>query len=90
MIIEALLDLLFNIFKLLTAMINIPQLPSKVMEILDTLFGYIQAGLSVLANFIDLDFALLLFGIVIAVDIGVSIYHFVMWVLKKIPMLGIK
>ncbi len=90
MIIESLLNLLYNLFRLLTVAINIPEMPVDVFDVIESVFSYIQAGIGILANYVNLDIVFIMLGIVIAVDIGVNLYHFVMWVIKKIPMLNIK
>ena len=90
MIIQLLLDLIFGLFSVLTLPINIPSLPSSVSEMLNTIFSYISSGLSILAVYCDLDYLLLLLGIVIAVDIALSLYSLVMYLIKKIPFFGIQ
>lgn len=89
MIVEALMNLLLSVFRLLTSPINIPSMPEAVSGYLTDFLGYIQTGLQILAVFTPLEYLLVLFGIIIAIDVGLAVYHFVMWVLKKIPMLGI-
>lgn len=90
MIIKGLLDVLVRVFSALTSAINIPQLPEEVHQYIETLLGYIKVGIALLANYTHIEFLLVLFGLVLAVDLGVAVYHFVMWVLRKIPMLGIE
>lgn len=89
MIIELLLDMLYGIFSLLTTPINIPQLPETVHTYLTQFFDYLEMGAGILANYSHFSYLMTLFGIIIAVDIGIKLYHFVMWILRKIPMLGI-
>lgn len=88
MIIEMLLSALFNVFKLLTTPINIPPLPDSVQGYLDTAMQYVSAGAGVLANYTHLSYLLILLGVIVAIDVGVAVYHFVMWVIRKIPMLS--
>lgn len=89
MIIEMILDALFNVFELLTTPINIPQFPAEVSSLLNSAFTYISSGIGILANYTHLSYLLVLLGIIVGIDVGISIYHFVMWVLKKIPLLGV-
>lgn len=89
MIIEALMNLLLKLFGLLTSAINIPSLPTSVSTFMTDALSYIKTGLQLLAVYTNLEYLLILFGLIIAIDIGIAVYHFVMWVLKKIPMLGI-
>ncbi len=90
MIVEALMNLLLNVFSLLTSPINIPKMPDEVATYLSSFLEYLETGLQILAVYTPLEYLLVLFGIIIAIDVGLAVYHFVMWVLKKIPMLGIK
>lgn len=89
MIIEMLLDMLYGIFTLLTRPINLPKFPPQANEYLTSFFEYLTAGASILANYTPFAYIMVLFGVIIAVDIGIKLYHFIMWILKKIPMLGI-
>ena len=43
-----------------------------------------------MANYTDITYLFTLMSIIIAVDVGISIYKIVMWALRKIPMLGIE
>lgn len=89
MIVEALMNLLLSVFRLLTSPINIPSMPDEVATYLANFLEYIEMGLRIVAVYTPLEYLLVLFGIIIAIDVGLAVYHFVMWVLKKIPMLGI-
>ena len=89
MIIEMFLNVLYSIFSLLTSPINIPSLPDNVHNILTDIFSYVSAGVGILANYTDISYLLVLLGLVVAIDIGISIYHFVMWVIRKIPVASI-
>lgn len=90
MIIKALMELVYNLFALLTTPINIPGLPDGVADMISSALEYIRTGLMLLANWTDLGYLLTLFALVVAVDAGLLLYKLVMWVLAKIPMLGIK
>lgn len=90
MIIEALLNVLYTAFRLLLMPIDIPNLPPEVQQTISEIFTYISGGLGILGEFLDLDYLLTLFGLVLAVDIGMMLYKLVMFVMRKIPFLGIK
>lgn len=89
MIIELLLDVIYNIMSKLMVL-NIPDLPTEVHGYIDTAFDYIVAGAGVVANYVPLDYLMILFTVLLAIDAGILVYHLVMWVLRKIPMLGIE
>ena len=90
MIIKGLMTLLYNVFSALTSAINIPQLPDELHSFISDFMEYLQTGLQILAVYTHLQYLLTLIGVVVLIDAAMLIYHFVMWVLKKIPMLGIE
>lgn len=89
MIIELLLDLIYNVMDLLIVL-DIPDLPEEVYGYIETAFEYIVAGGSVLVNYLPLGYLMVLFGVILAVDAGILIYHLVMWILRKIPFISIE
>jgi hypothetical protein len=89
MLIELLLSLIYTIFDKLM-IFNIPQLPEQVQTYINSLFDYLVSGASILANYTPLGYLMTLFGVIVSVDIGINVYKFVMWILKKIPMINIK
>lgn len=88
MIIEMLLSALYNIFKVLTLPINIPDFPPEATTYIEQFFSYLEMGAGILANYTPFAYLMVLFGVLIAVDIGIMLYHFVMWIIRKIPMAG--
>lgn len=89
MLIEGLLDVVFNLVSLLTSGIDIPPMPDQVRTFISEACGYIRMGIGILQNWLDLEYLLILFGLVLAVDVGLLVYKLIMWFLRKIPMLGI-
>ena len=90
MIIDALMTVVYGFFDLLTSGISIPPLPDGVVDVITTVLSYISAGMGFLANYCHLGYLVSLFGVIVAVDAGMLIYKLVMWIIKKIPMLGIE
>ena len=90
MIIELLINLIYVVFSALTLVIKVPGMPVKVIEIMATVVDYITSGIAVVSNFIDMSYVLILFSLVAIVDVAVMLYHVIMWVLRKIPILGIE
>lgn len=89
MIINVLLDLIYGVFSLLTAPIDIPGMPEEVSQVIGTMLEYVSMGISFMGNFVNMPYLLVLFGIIVAVDVGMLLYKLVMWVIRKIPMLGV-
>lgn len=90
MIVLALLEVVYGLFSLLLAPVNIPSLPDNVYLMVYDLCEDIASGIAVLSQYTDLEYLLVLFGVVVLVDAGVLAYKFVMFFLRKIPMLGIE
>lgn len=89
MIVMLFLSGLFALFSALTTPIQMPSLPDSVMEYSYTLAEYIGTGASILSVYTDLTYILVLFGIIVAADVSVMLYKFVMWVIRKIPLANI-
>lgn len=90
MIIKLLLDLIYTIFSVLTLPINIPPLPDEINGVVSTMIEYIGTGLGILANYTHLSYLLTLFGVIVAIDVGLMLYKLVMFFIKKIPMLNVR
>lgn len=88
MIVNALIDMLYGLIDWLTSGLNIPALPPEVTKVAAQVTEHLVMGLKFIANYTHLDYLLVLFGIVVAVDAGMLVYKFVMWIVRKIPMLG--
>lgn len=88
MILESLMTIVYNVIDKLM-ILHIPALPDGVMGYIDTAFDYMATGAGILANYTPLGYLLTLFGVLLAVDVAIVLYHLVMWILRKIPMAGI-
>lgn len=89
MIIKLLMDQILFVFGLLTAAINVPSLPPEVAETVGTMLEYVSMGISFMGNFVNMPYLLVLFNIIVGADVAVLIYRLVMWVMRKIPMIGV-
>lgn len=90
MLIALLMDLVYGFVYILTSLIDIPDLPPQIESTLTSMFDYIKSGYDILANFFDLEYLFTLFTIVIAIDVGIHIYHFMMFIIKKIPFFSVQ
>lgn len=90
MIVKALIGMLTGLIEWITSGLNIPGLPPEAAQVAAQVTQYLVTGLQIVANFTHLDYLLVLFGVVVAVDGGMLVYKFIMWVIRKIPMLGIE
>lgn len=69
----------------------LPAIPEEIVEVLDwfftTIFDY---GWNAACFFLPMKYVLVLIPLAIAVDNFSHIYHLLMWVLRKIPFVGIE
>lgn len=89
MIIEKLMDLIYGIFSLILSPINLPGLPDDVLDIMEQFFGYIESGAGFFQVFLPINFTPY-FVICLALVAFDKLYPFIMWILRKIPFLGIE
>lgn len=89
MIIESICDLFIRFFTALLNGINIPQIPDDILSnVTSTLDTIIERGSELIDLFLPYDIAKTLLLIVIVIEVAIHIYHFIMWVIRKIPMVG--
>lgn len=90
MIIESVLNVIYNLFELLTSPIDLPNLPASVGDFMADALTYISMGAGILANYTHFSYLVTLLGLVLAVEVGIMLYNFVMYILHKIPFVNIK
>lgn len=92
MITEALMNAgLFLLDTLLNFLDLLPDMPEELVTVLDEFFDLIFTnGWSIACFVIPMDYALTLLPLVILVVNFERVYHLIMWVLRKIPIAGIK
>lgn len=90
MIIKLLLQLVYQIFNVLTLPINIPDLPAEINNVITTIIQYVGTGLAILENYTHLSYLLILFGVVVAIDVGLWLYKLIMFFVRKIPMFNVR
>lgn len=76
--------------KPLIALFDLPVVPAELVTLVNKLFEYMQVGTGVLNFFVP-------FGVIRpAIDVFLAVwavehaYNLVLWVLRKVPLLGIK
>ena len=88
MLIEGLLNVIKAVLDTLL-FFKIPSLPEQVNSYIENGFSYISSGAGILANYTPLEYLLTLFFLILAIDVAIQLYHFVMWVIRKIPFTNI-
>lgn len=92
MIITALVNLIYGLLSLLLVF-DLPQLPDSFMIILGNIKTYMVGGVGLLRVLVGdtcMGVIAVCFQLVIYLNAAYFLYSFVMWVLKKIPMLNIR
>ena len=88
MIIKLLFEAVLLLFEVVLGPIQFPSLPDGVVDYFMEFTQYVNTALGILAVYVDLEYLLSLFVAVAAIDGCVILYKIVMWILRKIPMLG--
>ncbi len=90
MILESVFNLFSSAIKLIFGWINLPELPADVELVIDQLFTYMESGLGFVFLFFNMDLVKIMLPFVIVVANFEKVYKLVMYVLRKIPFLGIE
>ena len=80
------------VFKLLSAVIyqfNVPPAPDDFLNAIDDFLGYLDMASNLISLILPINLApfFAITGVIMVVEHG---YPFIMWVLRKIPFLGIQ
>lgn len=89
MIIELLLTVFMTVIKAVFSWINLPDFPPQILNGINTFFDFIFDNCSFLGFFIRPSTIQVVVPIVIIALNFKQIYHFTLWILKKIPALNI-
>lgn len=90
MILQAVFDLVASLLKLVFGWINLPDLPTAVMSVIDKLFECIQGGIGIMGIFLDMSMVKILLPVLLVVVNFEHVWKFTMFILRKIPFLGIE
>lgn len=90
MIIKGLLELIFSLLKIVFSPVSLPKLPSSVNYYLNQFIEWILGGYNLLCSFIDMNTAKVLIPIVIVIANLDRIWSFIMFILRKIPFIGVE
>lgn len=69
--------------------LNFPAVPAELQSIIDTLFGYMSDGMGILNFFCPLNMIRPALAVLLAVWSVEHGYRIVMWVLRKLPFVGV-
>jgi hypothetical protein len=91
-IITAALNVIYTVLSVLLVF-QLPELPASVITVANTAVGYVTSGVNVIHLFIGntaMGVLTLCFKLVILFNAAYFLYSVVMWVLRKVPFLGLK
>lgn len=90
MILQAVFDLVRNVIKLVFGWINLPAMPESVTSVIDELFALFRGSVGLLGVFVDLSMLKILLPVLLIVINFEDVWKFTMFILRKIPFLGIE
>lgn len=90
MILNLIKKLLTFVTDTIFSVIDIPVVPVGLVSAVNTLFDYMRQGMGIFNFFCPLDSIAPAIDLFVAVWTVINVYDLVMWVLRKIPMLGIE
>lgn len=90
MILQAVFDLVSALIKLVFGWINLPDMPDAVMSVIDELFTLLEGSVGLMGIFIDLNMVKILLPVLLIVVNFEHVWSFTMFILRKIPFLGIE
>ena len=90
MIINALLTLVYNIFSVIFSPIHIPSFDADSISAVDNVLTMIfDDSEAIIGLFVPWSVVHIILPIIIALSLALPVYHLVMWIIKKIPFLGV-
>lgn len=90
MIIKGICELVYTLMTVIFAPINLPDLPPGIQSVFDDFLDIVVSGVDLASLIIDFNVVKWLVPIVIAVANFDKIWSAIMFILKKIPFLGIE
>lgn len=90
MIIKLLFQVLIDLLESLFFFVELPPMPEQVTNALDMLLEYMAAAMSLVWLVVPRDLVIVVLPIILILDNFDKVYTVVMWILRKIPFLGMQ
>lgn len=74
----------------LTILSIFPKVPTEILNTVDQFFDYLFTNCSIISFFLPIDFIKIILPLSILVSQSDKIYNIVIWLIKKIPFLGME
>ena len=78
------------VIKLVFGWINLPDMPEAVTSVVDELFALLRGSVGMMGIFLDLKMLKILLPVLLIVINFEHVWKFTMFILRKIPFLGIE
>lgn len=89
MIVKTLMNLVYKILSLVLSPLNISGFPEGTAESVDSFFDMLFSSAESVIGLLVPTITFVLLGIILAVEVASHLIPFIMWILRKIPFLGI-
>lgn len=90
MIIKGLFSLIIGLLNILFSWVSFPPMPASVDTAFQTLLQYIGEGIGFVWLIVPREMVLAVLPVVLVLSNFDKLYGVIMWILRKIPFLGIK
>jgi hypothetical protein len=90
MILKMVLGLMQSILSFILGLLPLPDVPAWLVELTETILQYMKTGMGIVLFFVPQAVVQGALDLVILIWTVVHTYKLVLWVLRKIPMLGIE
>lgn len=90
MIIKLLFELVIGLLELVFGWVSFPQMPEAVTAALDTLLNAMAAAMGFVWLIVPRELVLVALPVILVVENFDKLYSVIIWILKKIPFLGMQ
>lgn len=90
MIIKLLFNLIITLLNLVFGWVSFPAMPTAVTDSLNVLIEYIESGIALCWLIVPRQLVIAVIPVILVCENFDKLYSVVMWVLKKIPFLGLQ
>ena len=89
MVIKLLFELIIMLLEVLFGWVSFPAMPSTVVDMLDSMLGYMESAMSLVWLVVPRGLVIACLPVILVLENFDKIYSVIMWILRKIPALGI-
>lgn len=90
MLVELLFSFVIGFLELIFGWVSFPQMPVQVTEAVDMLFEYMAQGIGFVWLIVPKELVLVVLPVILVVENFDKLYSVIMWIVKKIPFLGMQ